>query len=35
VNDILRAGATKARALARATMGRVRRCMGLLEGAEA
>src|SRR5213592_2983597 len=35
VSDTLRAGAAKARALARATLARVRRCMGLLEGAEA
>src|SRR5437016_7991591 len=35
VSDTLRAGAAKARALARTTMVRVRRCMGLLEGAEA
>src|SRR6184192_1757795 len=35
VSETLRAGAVKARALARATMARVRRCMGLLEGAEA
>ncbi|HEU5260300.1 MAG TPA: tryptophan--tRNA ligase [Gemmatimonadales bacterium] len=35
VRDVLRAGAAKARAIARATMAQVRRCMGLLEGAEA
>src|SRR5256714_12014961 len=35
VSATLRAGAAKARALARATLARVRRCMGLLEGAEA
>src|SRR5205807_929173 len=35
VREILRAAATKARALARATLARVRQCMGLLEGAEA
>ena len=35
VSDTLRAGAAKARALARATLARVRRCMGLLEGVEA
>src|SRR5438270_2392496 len=35
VSETLRAGAVKARALARATLARVRQCMGLLEGAEA
>jgi tryptophanyl-tRNA synthetase len=35
VREILRAAAAKARALARATLARVRQCMGLLEGAEA
>src|SRR2546426_7524860 len=34
VTDLLRAGAAKARAIARGTMTRVRRRMGLLEGAD-
>jgi tryptophanyl-tRNA synthetase len=35
VGETLRAGAAKARAIARRTMERVRRRMGLLEGAQA